>query len=53
MFRGGELFRVTAPLRKVLSSTERKGLGLSFRSVQLALFRSGRLARLSRSLKLS
>ena len=53
MFRVGELIRVTAPLRKVLSNTGCKGLSLNFRPVQLALFRSGRLARLSRSLKCS
>ena len=51
MFRGGELFCVTAPLREVLSRTGRKGLDLSFRPVQLALFRSGQLVRLSKSLK--
>ena len=45
------MFHVTAPLRIVLSSTRHKGLGLSFRPVRLALFRSGRLVRLSRSLK--
>ena len=53
MFRGGELFSVTSPLRKVLPSTGHKGLSLSFRPVRLALFRSGRLARLSRSLECS
>ena len=40
MFRGGELFHVTTPLIKILSSTGLKGLGLSFRPVQLVLFRS-------------
>ena len=37
MFRGGELFSDTAPLRKVLSSTGCKGLRLSFRPVRLCL----------------
>ena len=40
MFRGGELFNVTTPLSIVLSSTGRKGLSLSFRSVLLGLLRS-------------
>ena len=53
MFRGGELFSITAPLRKVFSSTGHKGLSLSFRPVLLALFRSGRLAQLPWSLKYS
>ena len=39
-FRGGELSRVTTPLSIVLSSTGRKGLGLSLRPVRLCLFKS-------------
>ena len=43
MFRGGQLFCVTAPLGKVLPSTGRKGLPFSLRPVRLGLFRSRRL----------
>ena len=41
MFGGGELFSVTTPLRKVLSSIGRKGVSLSFRNVRLAFFYLG------------
>ena len=51
MFR--EMFQVTVPLGKVLSSTGRKGLALSIRPVWLAVFRSKKFARLSRSFKWS
>ena len=40
LFRGGELSCVTSPLCIVLSSTRRKGMGLSFRPIRLCLFRS-------------